>query len=121
MQVLYTVLLVIGIIVAVLFALLVFVTGKGDAMSGGSSVRTTFKGKASFDDIMSRMTLILGISFMLLMLVLDVVSNIAERPVAPRAEPADQTQEQATPVEPEATTQPEAEPSPATPETTEGE
>ena len=68
MNVLYSILLVLGIIVAALFALLVFVTGKGDAMSGGGSVRTTFKGKASFDDIMSKMTLYLGISFMAIML-----------------------------------------------------
>jgi preprotein translocase subunit SecG len=71
----YIVLLVISVIVAVLFAALVLLTGKGDAMSGGGSVRTTFKGKASFDDHMSRMTLILGISFLTLMVLLDAISN----------------------------------------------
>lgn len=77
MEILYRILLIIGLLVAVAFSLLVFATGKGDAMGGGSSVRTTFKGKASFDDIISRVTLILGISFMALMLVLDVVGNRA--------------------------------------------
>ena len=76
MQTLYNVFLWLGIFVAVVFALLVFATGKGDAMSGGGgSVRTTFKGKASFDDVMSRWTLYLGIGFMALMLVIDVMGN----------------------------------------------
>jgi preprotein translocase subunit SecG len=72
---LYIGLIVIGVIVAVLFSALVLLTGKGDAMSGGGSVRTTFKGKASFDDHMSRATLILGISFLTLMVVIDALSN----------------------------------------------
>lgn len=76
MQTAYNVALWLGIIVAVIFALLVFATGKGDAMSGGSSaVRTTFKGKANFDDIMSRWTLYLGIGFMALMLLIDLIGN----------------------------------------------
>jgi protein translocase SecG subunit len=61
--------------VAFLFALLVFATGKGDAMSGGGSVRTSFKGKAGFEDFMSRIILILGGLFMGLTLLLDVLSN----------------------------------------------
>jgi preprotein translocase subunit SecG len=65
----------IGLLVGIIFSLLVFFTGKGDAMSGGGTVRTTFKGKASFDDVMSKWTLILGISFMVLMLVIDVIGN----------------------------------------------
>ena len=56
------------------FALLVLVTGKGDAMSGGGSVRTTYKGKATFDDIMSKATLYLGIAFMGLVLLYNVFS-----------------------------------------------
>lgn len=75
MQLLYNVLLVIGIIVAVVYSLLVFATGKGDAMGGSSGVRTTFKGKANFDDFMSRLTLFLGIGFMALMLIVDVLGN----------------------------------------------
>lgn len=79
MGVLYSVLLGIAVFVAVVFALLVFVTGKGDAMSGGSSVRTTFKGKANFEDYVSKMTLFLGIAFMVLMVALDVISNQMNR------------------------------------------
>ena len=74
-MVIYNVFLVIGLIVAVLFAALVFLTGKGDAMSGGGSIRTTYKGKANFDDIMSKWTLIMGISFLVLMIVIDTISN----------------------------------------------
>jgi protein translocase SecG subunit len=72
---LYYILLVLGIIVASTFSLLVIFTGKGDAMSGGGSVRTSFKGKASFEDFMSKWTLILGVSFLVLMLLIDAVSN----------------------------------------------
>jgi preprotein translocase subunit SecG len=72
---LYNILFALGILVAVLFAALVFITGKGDAMSGGGSIRTSFKGKASFDDTMSRVTFILGVAFMALMLIIDVVGN----------------------------------------------
>lgn len=75
METFYRILLGVAMLVALVFALLVFVTGKGDAMSGGGSVRTTFKGKASIDDLISRMTLILGITFMALMLALDVIGN----------------------------------------------
>lgn len=79
MEIAYKIVLGISILVALLFSLLIFVTGKGDAMSGGTSVRTTFKGKASFDDIISKLTLILGISFMALMLLLDVVGGWAAK------------------------------------------
>lgn len=75
MNVAYNILLGLGIFVAIIFSLLVFATGKGDAMSGGGSIRTSFKGKASFDDIMSKWTLYLGIGFMALMIVIDVLSN----------------------------------------------
>ena len=61
--------------VAFLFGALVLLTGKGDAMSGGSSVRTTFKGKASFDDYMTRVLLTLGISFMVFLLAIDIIGN----------------------------------------------
>ena len=75
MQTTLTVLNVLAILVAVLFAGLVFITGKGDAMSGGSSVRTSFKGKQSFDDIMSKWTLGFGVSFMALMLIINIVAD----------------------------------------------
>jgi preprotein translocase subunit SecG len=75
MIVVYNIALGLGILVAIVFSLLVLVTGKGDAMSGGGSVRTSFKGKASFDDQMSRWTLILGVGFMVLMVIIDVLSK----------------------------------------------
>ena len=78
MFILYKVLLTLGLIVAIGFAFLVFATGKGDAMGGGTSVRTSFKGKASFDDVISRLTLYLGVSFMAIMLALDAVSNYTQ-------------------------------------------
>ena len=71
----YNVLLFLAILIAIVFSVLVLITGKGDAMSGGGSVRTSFKGKASFDDYMSKLTLILGASFFVLMLLIDGVSN----------------------------------------------
>lgn len=73
----------IGLLVGIIFSLLVFFTGKGDAMTGGGGVRTTFKGKASFDDVMSRWTLYLGIGFMALMLVIDVIGNQLGKVVPP--------------------------------------
>ncbi|MCC7230950.1 MAG: preprotein translocase subunit SecG [Fimbriimonadaceae bacterium] len=77
MHTLYTIFIGLGMFVAVVFSALVFLTGKGDAMSGGGSVRTTFKGKAGFDDFMSRLTLYLGIGFMALMLIIDVIGHHA--------------------------------------------
>lgn len=76
MNVLYSILLVISAIVAVFFILIVYATGKGDAMSGGgSSIRTTYKGKASFDDYISRLTLALGAGFIILMILLNFISS----------------------------------------------
>ncbi|MDX2065820.1 MAG: preprotein translocase subunit SecG [Fimbriimonadaceae bacterium] len=71
----YRIAIGLGILVAVLFTALVVLTGKGDAMSGGGSIRTTYKGKASFDDQISKWTLILGALFMALMLVVDGLSR----------------------------------------------
>jgi len=72
---LYNIVLGISVIVAFLFVLLVYFTGKGDAMSGGGgSIRTTFKGKASFDDQVGRVAIGLGAAFIVLMLVLDVLA-----------------------------------------------
>ncbi len=75
MSILSNIVLVLAIIVAIVFSLLVLITGKGDAMSGGGSVRTTYKGKATFDDIMSQAALYLGIAFMALVLIYNVVAN----------------------------------------------
>jgi protein translocase SecG subunit len=71
----YSVMLGLGLFVAVVYVLLVLITGKGDAMSGGNSVRTTFKGKASFEDRMSQVTFGLAVCFMFLMLALDFVQQ----------------------------------------------
>jgi preprotein translocase subunit SecG len=71
----YNVLLVLAVIVAIVFILLVMVTGKGDAMSGGGGIRTTYKGRATVEDMISRMTLGLGIGFMVVMVALDVIGN----------------------------------------------
>jgi preprotein translocase subunit SecG len=75
MQIWYNIFLFLAIVVAIMFTLIVLLMGKGDAMSGGGGVRTTFKGKAGFDDFVSRLTIILGGSFMVLMIVLDIVGN----------------------------------------------
>ena len=75
-QNLFNVFLMVALVVALVFGTLVFITGKGDAMSGGSSgVRTTFKGKASFDDQISRVTFGMGVGFMVLMVFLDWLSH----------------------------------------------
>jgi protein translocase SecG subunit len=68
-------LLVISVIVALCFVALVILTGKGDAMSGGGGVRTTFKGRATIEDMISRVTLGLGIGFMVIMIILDILSH----------------------------------------------
>lgn len=76
MEIAYNVVLVVACIVAVLFSLLVFITGKGDAMSGGASgIRTTFKGKAGFDDQVFRLIVGLGLVFVVMMLVLDFMAT----------------------------------------------
>lgn len=79
LQTAYIVFLVLGILVAIPFIAIVMITGKGDAMSGGGSVRTSFRGKASFDDIMSRYTLMLGAAFMVLMILVDAIGNHLSR------------------------------------------
>jgi len=79
MHSIYLILMVTGLLIAVVFAFLVFATGKGDAMGAGAGVRTTFQGKPSFDDKISKITLRLGISFIVMMLVLDFVSNMVYR------------------------------------------
>ncbi len=72
----YNVLLVLSVIVAILLVLMVLFTGKADAMSGGGgSIRTNFKGKAGFDDYMSRATFILGALFISLMFLLNFLAS----------------------------------------------
>jgi len=78
LEIAYKIFFGIAIFIGVLFVLIVLITGKGDAMSGGASgVRTSFKGKASFEDKMSSITLWLGISFMALMVLLDFLAERA--------------------------------------------
>jgi preprotein translocase subunit SecG len=75
-QIAYNILLTLAMLMAVLLVLVVFFTGKGDAMSGGSSgVRTSFKGKASFEDKVGQLTWILGGGFMVFVVILGVISN----------------------------------------------
>ncbi|MBS1716955.1 MAG: hypothetical protein JSS72_04395 [Armatimonadetes bacterium] len=76
MKIFYNILLGAAVIIALMFVALVYFTGKGDAMSGGGAIRTTFKGKASIDDLISKVTLYTGLSFMGMMVVLDIVGNM---------------------------------------------
>jgi len=75
MKTVYYIAIGLALAISVVFAVLVLITGKGDAMSGGGGVRTTFKGRATFDDIMSKITLYLGVSWMALMLLIDMIST----------------------------------------------
>jgi preprotein translocase subunit SecG len=76
MGAIYNILLMVAIVVAVFFILIVYATGKGDAISGGaSSIRTTYRGKASFDDYISRLTLTFGVAFIALMIILNFLST----------------------------------------------
>lgn len=63
--------------ISVVFIFITTVFGsKSDAMSGGSSqIRTTYRGKPGFDDLMSKVTLILGIIFMAMCLIIDIVQQ----------------------------------------------
>lgn len=74
-------------------------------MSGGGSVRTSFKGKASFDDIISKWTLYMGVSFMGLVLLYTVISNrvvaanetgLAPAPSKPESKPESQKSSEST-------------------------
>lgn len=71
----YNLLLGISLVLAVAFSALIFLTGKGDAMGGASAVRTTFKGKASIEDQIARASLILGVAWMVMMLVVDLAGS----------------------------------------------
>lgn len=74
-EIAYNIIVGISVVVAIAIIAGVFLFGKGDAMSGGSSgIRTTFKGKASFEDQIAKVTLITGGIFMLLMLILDAIN-----------------------------------------------
>ena len=80
METTYRVFVIFAIIVAVVFSALIIITGKVDAMSVGvGAVRTTFKGRATFDDRISQVTLGLGALFMISMLVLDFMGHRMHR------------------------------------------
>jgi hypothetical protein len=70
--VLYNVLVGLALVVSCVFGTLVVLTGKGDAMGGGGSVRTTFKGKASFDDLMTKILMGLGGTMMGLLIIIEI-------------------------------------------------
>ncbi|MCL6624673.1 MAG: preprotein translocase subunit SecG [Fimbriimonadales bacterium] len=71
--------LLIGTLVAisVIYILLTVIFGsKSDAFSGASSqVRTTFRGKPGFDDMISKVTLYLGAAFLLICIVIQVLAS----------------------------------------------
>ena len=76
MQTVYQVILGLEVFIALLLTAVIFVTGKGDAMGGGASgVRTSFRGKASFDDKISTLIMSLGGAFIVLAIVLDFLSK----------------------------------------------
>jgi protein translocase SecG subunit len=72
----YNFVLIVAVIVAVFFTVLILLTAKGDAMSGGGgAIRTSYKGKASIDDQISKMTMYMGVGFMALMILLDIINS----------------------------------------------
>jgi preprotein translocase subunit SecG len=72
---LYNILVGLTLVVSCVFATLVVLTGKGDAMGGGGGVRTTFKGKASFDDLMTKILMGLGGAMMGLLIIIEIYSQ----------------------------------------------
>lgn len=71
----YNVLLGLAILIAFVFIALILVTSKGDAMSGGGQVRTTFKGRATVDDQIAKVNMYLAGSFVVAMIALDYFAN----------------------------------------------
>lgn len=71
LNIVFQVVLFLSIFLALVLVAVIFITGKGDAMSGGGGVRTNFKGKASFDDKISQYVLYMGLSFMGMMILCD--------------------------------------------------
>lgn len=100
MDIAYKILLGVEVFVALLLTMIIFVTGKGDAMSSGASgVRTTFRGKASFDDKVARVVVALGCTFIVLAIVLDVMApknttNFNSAPTTPPSNSAPNTPNQ---------------------------
>jgi preprotein translocase subunit SecG len=73
-QAIYNVILGITLLVALALILLIQFTSKGDAMSGGGQIRTTFKGRATVDDQIAKLTIYLVGGFVALMITLDVLA-----------------------------------------------
>lgn len=73
LNIVFQIALWLALLIGIALIAVIFFTGKGDAMSGGGGVRTTFKGKASFDDKISQWVLIGGATFMGLMVFCDVL------------------------------------------------
>lgn len=75
-QFVYTFLLWVDVVIAVIFTVLVTFQGaKAGGLTGASAaVRTTYKGKPGFDDFISRITLGTGIAFMVVTLVMQVIA-----------------------------------------------
>lgn len=71
----YNFLLGLAILVAVVFIALILITSKGDAMSGGGAVRTTFKGRATVDDQIAKLNMYLAGGFLVAMIALDYFAN----------------------------------------------
>lgn len=69
-----TVVYVIACLVALGFTAMIIFLSKGDPMSGGGQIRTTFKGRATYDDQIAKMMLGTGVLFVVLMLVLDFLA-----------------------------------------------
>lgn len=74
-SVIYNVILGVAVFMAITFTLLILVTSKGDAMSGGGQIRTTFKGRATVEDQIAKLTLGLAGGFIVLMLTLDFIAS----------------------------------------------
>ncbi len=76
--------ILIGVLVAisvVYILITVFFGSKSDALSGASSqVRTTFRGKPGFDDMISKVTLYLGGAFLLLCIIIAVLASRTSAP-----------------------------------------
>ena len=71
----YNFLLGLALLIAIVFIALILITSKGDAMSGGGAVRTTFKGRATVDDQIAKVNMYLAASFVVTMIALDYFAN----------------------------------------------
>jgi preprotein translocase subunit SecG len=72
----YNILTVLAAVIAAGFIVIVLITGKADAMSGGGGgVRTNFKGKASFEDFVNRILLALASAWVILVVALNVIAH----------------------------------------------